>query len=174
MDFSKPAVRPRRTKYSFIEQTIAKRKAEPRAVAKATEEEQGGQPQDFLAKFLTAHAEDPERFTAYNVFTGLKSNVVAGSDTTGLSLSAILYYLLKHPDTLTTLRRELDDALRSGQISTPVTFKESQNLPYLQTVIKEAMRLHPAAGLPLERVVPEGGVTICGRFFPQGVSDTVT
>lgn len=35
-------------------------------------------------------------------------------------------------------------------------------------MIKEAGRLHPAKGLPLERVVPEGGATICGEFMRQG------
>jgi hypothetical protein len=43
-------------------------------------------------------------------------------------------------------------------------------MPYLQAVIKEALRVHPATGLPLEQVVPEGGTPLCGRFFPQGVS----
>lgn len=28
--------------------------------------------------------------------------------------------------------------------------------------------MHPATGLPLGRVVPDGGATICGRFFPAG------
>ena len=41
-------------------------------------------------------------------------------------------------------------------------------MPYFQAVIKEAMRLHPATGLPLWRVVPEGGATISGRYFPAG------
>jgi hypothetical protein len=43
-------------------------------------------------------------------------------------------------------------------------------MPYLQAVMKEALRMHPATGLPLERVVPAGGATICDQFFPEGVS----
>lgn len=34
--------------------------------------------------------------------------------------------------------------------------------------MKEAMRLHPGVGMPLERVVPEGGATLCGEFIPGG------
>lgn len=49
-------------------------------------------------------------------------------------------------------------------------FKEAQNLPYLQAVIKEALRLHPASGLPLGRVVPKGGAEIAGHYFPEQVS----
>jgi cytochrome P450 len=44
-------------------------------------------------------------------------------------------------------------------------------MPYLQAVIKEGLRLHPAGGLPLSRVVPKGGATIARHFFPEGVSN---
>lgn len=43
-------------------------------------------------------------------------------------------------------------------------------MPYLQAVIKEALRLHPATGLPLWRVVPEGGAEISGQYFPAGTT----
>jgi len=41
-------------------------------------------------------------------------------------------------------------------------------MPYLQAVLKEALRCHPATGLPLGRVVPAGGAVIADRFFPEG------
>lgn len=34
--------------------------------------------------------------------------------------------------------------------------------------MKEAMRMHPAVGQLLERVVPEGGTTLSGFQLPQG------
>lgn len=34
--------------------------------------------------------------------------------------------------------------------------------------MKEAMRLHPGVGFPLERFVPEEGATICGEHLPGG------
>lgn len=58
----------------------------------------------------------------------------------------------------------------SGIIKDTVTFVDSQQMTYLQAVIKEALRMHPATGLPLSRVVPRGGATISGQFFPEGVS----
>lgn len=30
------------------------------------------------------------------------------------------------------------------------------------------MRCHPAVSFPLERVVPEGGITLCGARFEEG------
>ncbi len=97
------------------------------------------------------------------------SNIIAGSDTTAISLSAILYYLLKYPNTMKRLREEIQNHEEEGTCSNPViTFKESQDMPYLQAVMKEAMRLHGAVGLPLWRVVPEGGTEIAGKYFPAG------
>ncbi len=43
-------------------------------------------------------------------------------------------------------------------------------MPYLQAVMKEALRMHAATGLPLWRVVPPGGVVLCDHFFPEGTT----
>ncbi len=62
------------------------------------------------------------------------------------------------------LRQELDNA----NLSALPRYKETNHLPYLNVVIKEAIRLHAPVGVILERLVPEGGVTLCGHFFPEG------
>lgn len=41
-------------------------------------------------------------------------------------------------------------------------------MPYLDAVVKEALRLHAAVGLPLWRAVPEGGAEIAGQYLPAG------
>lgn len=47
-----------------------------------------------------------------------------------------------------------------GEVSEIVTFAEACNMKYLQACMKEAMRLHPAVGQLLERVVPAEGFEI--------------
>ncbi|KAH7021342.1 cytochrome P450 [Microdochium trichocladiopsis] len=121
-----------------------------------------------LSKFLAKHAADPDNFTSDHVDQQCLVNIAAGSDTTSISLSATLYYLLKRPAAMAKLRAEIDDATARGELDENPTFKQSLKLPYLQAVIKEALRMHPATGLPIEREVPEGGATIAGRYFPQG------
>jgi hypothetical protein len=68
------------------------------------------------------------------------------------------------------LRTELDLLAKLNDSSTPFTFEKAQSLPYLQAVVKESLRMHPATGYTMPRVVPPGGVVIAGRFFPEKVS----
>lgn len=123
-------------------------------------------PQAFLSKFLARHANDPTKFTHDHVVASCVSNIVAGSDTTAISLSATLYYLITTPHSLEALRSEIDMFRSQSRLSSQPTFSETQQMPYLQAVIREALRMHPVTGLPLERVVPEGGVEIGGRHIP--------
>ncbi|KAK5789152.1 hypothetical protein VI817_008276 [Penicillium citrinum] len=132
----------------------------------------GAKSLDLLSKFLAAHQSHPEFMSETLVQTMAVSMAFAGSETTGISLSAVFYFLLKHPKALARLRAEIDQAGRDGAFADSetglVTWHESQRLPYLDACIKEAFRLHPAAGLPLERVVPESGAEIAGHFVPGG------
>ncbi|KAK5046573.1 hypothetical protein LTR84_007334 [Exophiala bonariae] len=126
---------------------------------------------DFLSRFLEAGDKDPAFMTPERVLSLTSANVFAGSDTTAITLRAIFYYLLKNLHTLGALRKEIAQAETDGVFTRDdklVRWAEANSLPYLGAVIKESLRIHPAAGLPLERVVPHGGATICGRFFPAG------
>ncbi|KAL2431956.1 Pisatin demethylase [Exophiala dermatitidis] len=155
----------------FVEERIRQRKEEAKVgkdVEKLGERDENA-PMDFLEKLMVANQNDPERVTPYHVFMMGLSNIIAGSDTTAVSLSSILYNLLKHPDKMLKLRQEIEDFEAQGRCgSQNVAFKESQEMPYLQAVMKEALRMHPATGLPMWRVVPEGGIELCGRYFPEG------
>ncbi|KAI0550397.1 cytochrome P450 [Xylaria curta] len=146
--------------------SIAEEQEKKKARADESSNTIGAEP--FVSKFLAKHEQDPEKFTMQHVLAGCTTNMAAGSDTTGISLSAILYYLIKNPGCLQKLREEIVDFQEQGLLSASFGFKETQQMPYLQAVIKEALRIHPATGLPLEREVPEGGATISGRFFPAG------
>lgn len=133
--------------------------------------EQASQHRDFLSRFLEAKFEFPKIVSDNQVFSYTVSNMNAGSDTTAISLRAILYYTLKSQRAASKLQEELDAAYKEKRITLPVSWKQSQEeLPYLDAVIKEALRLHPAVGLLLERKVPQGGLQLPngGPYLPAG------
>lgn len=124
---------------------------------------------DFLSRFLQLHDEQPDVVTDRAILAYLFININAGSDTISSTLKAVFYYLLKHPASMNELTTELKSACEARNLTTPLpTWKEVQDLPYLQAVIKEALRLNPALALPLERVVPAAGLKIGETFIPPG------
>ena len=122
-------------------------------------------PISMAKKLLTAQKKDGEGFPNSFISSTAGANVGAGSDTTSITLSAIIYYIFRSPRVLQKLRKEIDSA---GLTSMP-NFHDVQQMPYLQAVIKESLRMHPAVGIPMWREVPKGGAIVCGQFFPEGV-----
>jgi cytochrome P450 len=111
---------------------------------------------DFLSRFLEAGQKDPEFMHPGRVLSLTSANIFAGSDTTAISLRAIFYFLLKNDSAMRALKQELADGEKNGCFSRKdklVTWNEAKDLPYLTAVIKEALCLHPAVSLMLERVV---------------------
>jgi cytochrome P450 len=145
--------------------------SEKEPILPSTEPKVVSQP-DLLSKFMQAKVDRPEFFNDQLVTTMAVSMAFAGSETTAISLSSVFYYLLKNPRCMDELLKELDDKGREGHFKDNengvVTWTESQGLPYLDACVKEAFRLHPAPGLPLERVVPPQGAEIAGHFVKGG------
>ncbi|MCJ1244003.1 hypothetical protein MMC30_001200 [Trapelia coarctata] len=142
------------------------RMAERQAAAEKPEEVDLNK-RDLLSRFMEAQANDLT-LPPWAAVMWIATNIGAGSDTTAIILRAILYNLLKHPDTLQKLLNEIQTAAQAGTLSKVATWKECLNLPYLEACVKEAERIHPAVGLPLERIVPAEGAMICGHHFKGG------
>lgn len=78
----------------------------------------------------------------------------------------MLIHILTSPRVHTRLMAEF--TAPPVKISSPITDVEARQLPYLQAVIKESMRvLPPAIGADF-REVPLGGDVLCGKFVPAG------
>ena len=136
---------------------------------KVEEQSEGGEilTSDYMSAFLAKSRRDP-KFTVEDGYYHIIANVVAGGETTGIGLVACLSHLLHSPDSLAKLRKELQN--KGITKNEPVSLKQTQELPYLQAVIKESLRLFPPAGLVLSRIVPKGGLEICGYRFAEGDS----
>ena len=125
---------------------------------------------DLLSQFLKAKENNPAFFHDGRVLVMAVSMAFAGSETTAISLAAVFYFLLRNTRCLNLLLKEIDGAVASGKLEARedglTSWSESQSLPYLDACIKETFRMHPAAGLPLERVTPPAGIDICGARIP--------
>lgn len=61
----------------------------------------------FLARALKLHREKPDYFTITDVYMTAAANINAGSDTTSISLTAVMWNLLKHPEALAKVAKSL-------------------------------------------------------------------
>lgn len=94
--------------------------------------------------------------------------VVAGSDTSASTIRIVVLNLLSNPIAYKKLQAEIDEGIALGKISSPIKDAEARHLPYLQAVIKEALRIMPPAAGAFFKTVPPGGDTINGIFIPAG------
>ncbi|XEV01653.1 hypothetical protein FSHL1_006940 [Fusarium sambucinum] len=118
---------------------------------------------DFLTKIMEARKS--EDISDIQIAAHASDFVIAGSETTATALSCITYYLLKTPDVLKKLQDEIRNNFQSYQ---EIDNTATSQLPYLNAVILEGMRMYPPLPFPLPRVVPEGGDTVDGQFIPGG------
>lgn len=55
---------------------------------------------DFMSKLFRLQDENPDKFPSSAIFATCMTNIGAGSDTTSISLCAILYDLITNPNVL--------------------------------------------------------------------------
>jgi len=96
------------------------------------------------------------------------STFAAGSDTTASTLTALFYYILHNTKVLAKLHDELQNVVTGETLTSKIPYTSLSQLPYLDATIKESMRIFPAIGFRLERVVPSPGLEICGTLLPTG------
>ncbi|OQD68318.1 hypothetical protein PENPOL_c003G02954 [Penicillium polonicum] len=125
---------------------------------------------DFLDKFIEAKEKYPDVVDNTQIVSYLMFNMIAGADTTGITINAALYFSLKHPHVWQRLRSEIGKPTESSSSGPAVvSYKDTREYPYLNAIVREAMRCHPAVAMLLERYVPKGGLDLPnGLYVPAG------
>jgi len=121
-------------------------------------------PGDLLSILLGVEFEDGSGLSETDVRDHLFTFLVAGHETTALTLSYALFLLANHPDRQATLAAELDEVL-DGAAPTAADLFE---LDYLGNVVDEALRLYPPAYNIFRE--PTRDVTIRGYDVPAGTT----
>lgn len=120
-------------------------------------------PCTFVQRLLEHQKANPDSITDRELKTHAFGNITAGADTTTIAMRTIIFNVTKHPKVYDTLCHEIREQAR---LSLPVSYGTASALPYLDAVIKEALRIHPPNGLMYARTVPPEGATVCGKFMP--------
>ena len=118
---------------------------------------------DFMTYILRHN--DEKGMSILEIEATMRILVLAGSETTATALSGIMGNLLRNPDTMEKLLREIRD---SFQHVSEIDAERVSSLSYLGAVIEEGLRLCPPVALGMPRVVPAGGATVSGHWLPGG------
>ncbi|KAK8131649.1 hypothetical protein PG984_008087 [Apiospora sp. TS-2023a] len=123
---------------------------------------------DFLQHYIDTKKNDPDLVDDGAIVGYLLINLLAGADTTAITLRAIFYLVLREPRAY----RKLEEEILAADLGADVpAFSACRRLPYLEAVVREATRVHPGVCMLLERYVPAPGFTLPdGRFVPAGVA----
>lgn len=126
---------------------------------------------DMLASFMRHGLAGDE------LRTEALEQIIAGSDTTAGAIRGTLLHIMTNPRVYLRLQREVDDAVRRDRAPSTggglITAAQARQLPYLQAVIREALRVWPPVANIFSRDIPPGGDTLVvdgeSVFLPGGV-----
>ncbi|KAL8257077.1 hypothetical protein R6Q59_029118 [Mikania micrantha] len=157
----------------IIEGWLRERKIEKgSSVLQQQQQHEGDDDHKFFMDVLISALEDAsgEDLSAagYDHDTVIKATclalITAASDTTSVTLTWALSLLLNNPNALKAVQDELDEHVGRDR---PVEESDIKNLVYLGAIVKETLRLYPAAPLTLPHESMEDCV-VSGYNIPKG------
>jgi len=113
------------------------------------------------------YSDQKDPFTEQEWAINLLIIAFAASETTASTLTVILRELVQHKGVLHRLTQEIRGTFEH---ESDMTIASTTDLPYLNAVINEGLRIGPPVVIGVPRVVPQGGDTVCDAWLPGGVS----
>ena len=114
---------------------------------------------------IDASYEDGTKLTAHEITGMLVATIFAGHHTSSGTTAWVLIELLRHPEHMRAVLSELDQLFAHDQA---VTFESLRQIPKLENVLKEVLRLHPPLIILMRKVLRDfdiGGYRIkAGKF----------
>ncbi|KAJ7291563.1 cytochrome P450 [Mycena rebaudengoi] len=129
----------------------------------------------LLPRLLSYIYPNGEKMPEKDVISECMGHLVAGTDTTSISMSYFLWELTRRRDIMRKLQAEIDAAMPDPAAIPEI--KVLNGMEYLNAFIKEGLRLYGAAPSLLERVVPVSiskngagpeGFDLMGYALPPG------
>src|SRR3954465_8720102 len=108
--------------------------------------------QDILSLLVGARGEGGETFSDREIRDQLMTLMFAGHDTSTSTLTFMLHELARHPEVVRQLQEEQDRVLGG---TTPTAPQLEREMPYLEMVLDEVLRLYPPAWIGPRRATAE-------------------
>lgn len=115
---------------------------------------------DILSLLTGARGAGGEEFTDREIRDQVMTLMFAGHDTSTSTLTFMLHELARHPEVTERLHAEQDEVLKG---EAPTALQLEKEMPYLDMVLDEVLRLYPPAWIGPRRAVREfefGGYTV--------------
>ncbi|PVV02847.1 hypothetical protein BB560_002689 [Smittium megazygosporum] len=120
---------------------------------------------DILQMYLNAHDLDGSPITKDELIAEIVLMLVAGTDTTSVTMTWLLHFYLMYPEVYKKVVAEIDEAFPDR--SAIIRYKEArQNLPYFHATVYECMRMKPAVGGYLPRDSSSDGIQLSDHYIP--------
>lgn len=123
-----------------------------------------GEESNLMATIISEASKEGSNLRDLDVQVEATSLIFAGSGTTANTMTYLTWCVLNRP----LLQRAIEDEV--APLSEDFTDADLEQLPLLNAVIQETLRLYCAVPGSLPRVAPAGGATINGYFIPEGTT----
>ncbi|KAI0055540.1 cytochrome P450 [Artomyces pyxidatus] len=143
-------------------------------------QQQLGEGKDIISVLMQRNgdASEEDRLPDDEILGQMTTLLFAATDTTSTALSRILHLLAQHPDVQEKLRQELNEAYARSR-ETELGYDELVELPYLEAVCRETLRVFPPvsyaprvaradAYVPLSQPIETASGPISSLFVPRG------
>lgn len=142
---------------------------------------------DFFQALMEDKNSHPNNLEWGEIVAEVSIMLNAGSVTTAIAITNVVFQLLKNPECLHKVRAELDAVLDDEELDEQdnnlndcdssacyedgvIPYDRVKHLPYLRACLDESLRLYPPTVHGLLRSTPPSGMTIVDDFIPGGVS----
>ena len=154
--------------YEFVEGSVAERSKLEQELQNQESEEREVRKDMFHYLF---QAKDPNTgapaYTHPELETEAGLLIIAGSDTTAVTICGVFFYITRNPWVYSKLTNEIRSTFKSiDEIQGGSTLSSCR---YLRACIDETLRISPAGTSELQREVLPGGQKVDGENIPEGV-----
>ncbi|XP_020173928.3 dimethylnonatriene synthase [Aegilops tauschii subsp. strangulata] len=117
-----------------------------------------------MVDVLLQLADNPNRLDRDTVKALTQELIVGGSDTSSVTMEWAMSEVLRNPEVLGKATKELDRVVGRDRM---VMEKDIPDLPYIEAIVKEAMRMHPVSPMLAPHLAREDA-SVNGHDIPAG------